>query len=100
MRLQRGRVGQPDEIEGRGLLEIELAAAGKQALSRGHEDEPVLAEREALDIVGQRMFGGKAEIGRTSRNGSRDVRALALLDVDIDIGLIAQERRKRSRQMF
>jgi len=46
------------------------------------------------------VFGGEAEIGRTRRNCSRDVNALALLDVDIDVGVVAQKRRQRFRQMF
>src|SRR6516164_1529593 len=67
---------------------------------RGYESQAVLAEGETLDIVGQRVFGGEAEIGRTRRNCSRDVNALALLDVDIDVGVVAQKRRQRFRQMF
>ena len=68
--------------------------------SRGDECEPVFAEGEALDIVRQRMLGGKTEIGRAVRYGGRDIRALTLLDIDVDIGMLAQERSQRARQML
>src|SRR6476661_2286182 len=100
MRLQRGGVGEAYEIAGRRFLEIDLAPAGERSLARGDQRQPVLAEGEALDIVGQRVLGGKTEIGGTGRNGGGDIRALALLDIDIDVGMLAQERGKRARQML
>src|SRR6185312_2663876 len=100
MHLQRGGVGEPDEIASRRFLEIDLAPAGERPLARGDQRQPVLAEGEAIDILGQRMLGGKTEIGGAGRNGGCDVRALALLDIDIDVGMLAQEHRKRARQML
>ena len=51
-------------------------------------------------LIRQGVFGRKAEIGRAGRNGRGDVRAFALLDVDIDIAMVAQECRQRLRQML
>src|SRR5947208_2691182 len=100
MNLQRGGVGEAYEITGGRFLEIDLAAAGERPLARGDERQPVLAEGEAIDIPGQRMLGGKTEIGGAGRNRGGDVRALALLDIDIDVGMLAQEHRQRARQML
>ena len=98
--LQRGRVGQPDEIATRHLREIDLAAAGKLAAPRRHQHQPVLAERKPLDIVRQGMLGGKAEIGGAGGDRRGDIGAFALLDIDVDVGMFAQECRQRLRQML
>src|SRR5215472_11043348 len=100
MSLQRGRIGQPDETAGGRLLEIDLAAAGKRSLSPGDQRQSVLVEDETLDIFWQRIFSGEAEIGGTSRDGGGDIGAFALLDIDIDVAMFAQEGGERARQMF
>ena len=46
------------------------------------------------------MFGGKAEIGRAAGNGADDVGAFALLDIEADVGIFAQECRQRFGQML
>ena len=43
-------------------------------------------------MLRQRMFGGKAEIGRATGDGPDNIGALALLDVEADVGILAQER--------
>lgn len=60
----------------------------------------ILAEDEALDMVGQRVFGGEAEIGGTGGDRGCNICALALLDVDRDVAMLAQEARQRLRQML
>ena len=100
VKLQGGCVGQADEIAGRHLVKIDQPAAGERPSTRDHQRQPILAESEPFDIVGQRMFGGKAEIGRARRDGGRDIGAFALLDIDVDVGMLAQERRKRLWEVF
>ena len=90
----------PTKSQARHLLEIDLAAAGERAAPRRHQRQTILAEGEPLDMVGQRVLGGKAEIGGTGGDRGRDVGALALLDVDGDVGMLAQEARQRLRQML
>src|SRR5260221_3643636 len=46
------------------------------------------------------MLGRKAEIGRAGRNRGGDIGAFALLDIDIDIRMLAQEGGERPRQML
>ncbi len=46
------------------------------------------------------MLGGKAEIGGAGRDRRRDIGAFAFLDIDIDVGMFAQEGRQRLRQML
>lgn len=98
--LKRGGAGQPDEVARPRLLEVDLAAAGERAAARGHQRQAVLAEDEALDMVGQRVLGGEAEIGGARGDRRCDVGALALLDVDRDVAMLAQEAGKRLRQML
>ena len=100
MDLQRGGAGQPDEVVATQFRKIDLAAAGKRAAPRRHQRQAVLAEQKPLDIVRQRMLGGKAEIGGTGHDRRGDIGAFAFLDIDIDIGMFAQECRQRLRQMF
>ena len=100
MELQRGGLRQADEIMAGHLLEIDLPAGRERAAPRRHQHQPVLAEHEALDIVGQRVLGGKTEFGGAGRNRRGNVDAFAFLDVDIDVGILAQERGERLRQML
>ena len=88
MHLERRGLGQPYEITVRHLLKIDLAASGESAAPRRHQHQPILAEQKPLDVVRQGMLGRKAEIGRAGRNGRGDVRALALLDIDIYIAMV------------
>ena len=46
------------------------------------------------------MFGGEPEIGGAGDDGAGDVGAFALLDVDRDVGMLAQEGGQRLRQIF
>lgn len=46
------------------------------------------------------MLRGKAEIGRTGCDRRRNIGAFALLDINADIGMLAQECRQRPRQML
>ena len=82
------------------LLEIDLAAAGERASFGGHQRQAILAEHETLDMIGQRVLGGETEIGGAGGDRSRDVGALALLDVDGDVAMLAQEAGQRLRQML
>ena len=91
---------QPDEVAVRHLLKIDLAAAGELAAPRRHQHQPVLAEQESLEIVRQRMLGGKAEIGRAAGDRRDDIGAFAFLDIEADVGMFAQERGERLRQML
>src|SRR5882757_8400118 len=100
MDLKRGGAGQPDELASPRLLEIDLAAAGERAAARRHQRQAILAEDEALDMVGQRVLGGKTEIGGARGDRRRNVGALALLDIDGDVAMLAQEAGKRLRQML
>lgn len=100
MRLQGGGIGEPDKGERSGFLKIDLAAGGERRTPRRDQRQAVFAEDEALDMLRQRMFGGKAEIGGAARDGGGDIGALALLDVDIEVGMRAQEGGERPRQMF
>ena len=59
-----------------------------------------LVEGETLEMIGQRVLGGKTEIGGAARNRGRNVNAFVFLDVDIDLGMRAQETRQRLRQML
>jgi hypothetical protein len=98
--LQRGRTGQTDKIARGHFGEVDLAAAGKDATPRRHQRQPVLAEQKPLEMVRQGMLGGKAEVGGAGCDRRGDIGAFALLDVDIDIGIFAQECRERLRQML
>ena len=100
MDLQRGRCGQADEVAASHFGELDLAAMGEIAAARGHQHQAILAEQEPLDAVGQSMLGGKAEIGRAGRDRRGDVGAFTLLDIDIDVGVFAQEGGERPRQML
>src|SRR5262249_1229327 len=100
MDLERGGAGQPDEIASCRLLEVDLAAAGERAAPRGYEGQPVLAEQEALDVIRQRGLGGEAEIRAARGDRGRDVGALALLDVDGNVAMLAQETGERLRQVL
>src|SRR5229473_8523258 len=91
---------QSDEVAANYFLKIDLAAAGKLAAPCGHEHQAVLAEQESLDIVRQSMLGGKPEIRSTGRNRRGNIRAFPLLDIDVDVGMLPQKRRKRLRQML
>lgn len=46
------------------------------------------------------MLGGKAEIGGAGHDRRGDIGAFALLDIDVDVGMFAQECRQRLRQML
>ena len=46
------------------------------------------------------MLGRETEIGGAGCDRRGNIGAFAFLDVDIDIGMFAQERRQRFRQMF
>src|SRR4051812_18697135 len=81
-------------------MKIDLAAASERAALGSHQRQAVLAEDEALDMVGQRMLGGETEIGSTGGDRSRNVGALALLDVDGDVAMLAQEAGESLGQML
>ena len=98
--LKRGRTGQADEVAAGERLEVDLAPAGKLAVPRRDQHQPVLAEREPLHVIRQGVLGGEAEIGGARCDRSRDIGALALLDIDADVGMFAQECRQGLRQVF
>ena len=98
--LKRVRICQPDEVAGCQLLKIDLAAAGKLSAPRRHQYQPILAEPESFHIIRQGMLGRKAEIRGTDGDRRGNIGAFALLDIDVDIGMFAQKRRQRFRQMF
>src|ERR1700730_16166520 len=100
MDLKRGRIGQSDEVAIPQLLEIDLKTARKIAAPRGDQYQAVLAEQESFDIVRQCVLRGKAEIRSPGGDRHRDISAFTLLDIDVDIGMFAQEGGKRLRQML
>jgi hypothetical protein len=98
--LQCRRTGEADEIAVDNLPKVDHAAAGKFAALRRDHDQPVRAEREPLDGVGQGVFGREAEIGDPPGDRLRDVGALTLLDIETDVRMLAEKRGKRFRQML
>jgi hypothetical protein len=85
---------------GHHFAEIDLAAAGQLVLLRHHQHQAILAEGDALDALGQRMLGGKAEVGNAGGDGARDLAALAFLHVDGDALVLGEEAGERLRQIF
>ena len=73
---------QADEIAAAHLAEIDLAAAGERPRRGATSVSRSSLNDEPLDIVGQRVLGGKAEIGGAGRDRRGDIGAFALLDVD------------------
>jgi len=82
------------------LHEVHLAAVDEIAASRRHQHQAILTKSKPLKIFRQGMLGGKAEIGCAAHDRGDDIGTFALLDVETDIGMFAQERCKRLRQMF
>src|SRR6516162_791272 len=80
---------QPHEVASGKLVKIDQAAAGKRSASRRDQRQAIFAENKTLDRLGQRLLGGKAEIGGAGGDRGRDLRALALLDIDVDVGMFA-----------
>jgi hypothetical protein len=62
--------------------------------------QPVFAEQKPFDMFRQRVLGGKADIGGAGHDRRSNIGAFALLDIDVDIGMFAQESRQRLRQML
>ena len=70
------------------------------SLARGDQHQTVFAERDPLDIVRKRVFGGEPEIGGADHDGAGDVGAFAFLDVDRNVGMRGQKGSQRLRQIF
>jgi len=100
VQLQRGRLGQADEVVAGHLLKVDLPPAGERPAPRRHQRQPVRSKHEPLDSVGQRVFRGETEIGGAARDRRGDVGAFTLLDVDTDIRIVTQERGERFRKML
>jgi len=98
--LKRRRIRQSDEVSIRNFQEIDRTARGPLAASRHHQHQPVFAESKPLEIFRQSMLGRKAEVGHPACDRGGNVGAFALLDIEADIGMFAQESRKCLRQMF
>src|SRR6185437_14647608 len=103
MHLQRGGVGEPDEIASRRFLEIDLAPAGERPLARGDQRQPVLAEGEAIDILAQehrkrarqmlgkaRRIGQQMHAGAHPRGKAREVAAQIVDIVDHESCMVEQ----------
>ena len=82
------------------LLEIDLAAAGEIAAPRRHQHQPIFAERKSLEVSGSACSAAKPRSAAPLAIARGDIGALAFLDVDIDVGMFAQERGQRLRQML
>jgi uncharacterized protein len=95
-----GGVRQADEVVIRHLDKIDLAAIGKISSSRRHQHQPVLAEAKPLEMIGQSVLGGKAEVGGTTCDRGDYIGAFAFLDIKADVGMFAQEGRERLWQVL
>ena len=98
--LKRRRISQRNEIIIGHLHEIHLAAVDEIAASRRHQDQAILTESKPLKMIRQGVLGRKAEIGCAACDRGGDIGTFALLDIETDIGMFAQERCKRPRQML
>ena len=68
---------------------------------RRHQHQPILREGHGLQFGGGiDDVGHDAEIGPAARDGAHDVRARAVLDLDVDIGMGRQESADQRRQEF
>jgi uncharacterized membrane protein YfcA len=97
--LERGRIRQGDEVVISYFQKIDTAAIDEFAAPRRHQHQPVFAELKPLEIFRQRMLGGKAKICRAAGNRRGDVGTFAFLDIEVGVGMLAQESRQRLRQM-
>ena len=100
VKLLSGFARPPHEVASGKLVKINQAAVGKRPAPRCDQRQAILAENKTLDRLGQRLLGGKAEIGAAGGDRGCDLRALALLDIDVDVGILAQERSEGLRQML
>ena len=100
MGVQRDRADQADEIALHHFTEIDLPPVRQFVLARGDQHQAVFAERDPLDIVRKRVFGGEPEIGGAGRDGAGDVGAFAFLDVDRNVRMRGQKGSQRLRQIF
>ena len=64
------------------------------------QHQAIFAERDPLDIVRKRVFGGESEIGGAGQNRAGYVGAFAFLDVDRNAGMRGQKGSQRLRQIF
>ena len=79
---------------------VDLSPVRQFVPARGDQHQTIFAERDPLDIVWQRVLGGEPEIGGAGQDGAGDIGAFAFLDVDRDVGVLAQEGGQRLRQIF
>ena len=100
MGVQRDRADQSDEIALHHFAEIDLPPVRQFVLARGDQHQTVFAERDPLDIVCKRVFGGEPEIGGAGHDGAGDVGAFAFLDVDRNVRMRGQKGSQRLRQIF
>jgi uncharacterized protein len=100
MHRQRGRVGQPDKVVISHIDKIDLAAACKFAAPGRDQHQAIFTKGKSFEMLRKGVFGGKAEIGRAAGNGADNIGALALLDVQADVGIFAQESGQRPGQML
>ena len=100
MGMQRDRTEQADEIALDHFTEGDLPPVRQFVAAGCDQHQAILAERDPLDTVRQRVFGGKPEIGGSGEDGTGDIGAFALLDVDRDVRVLAQENGQCLRQIF
>ncbi len=68
---------------------------------QGHDQhQRVIAKRQGLQTVGVHRVGDDPEVGRALAQGLGDAQAGQFLQVDIEVGVFAQEVREQFRQVF
>ena len=100
MGVQRDRADQADKITLHHFAESDLPPVCQFVPAGCDQHQAIFAERDPLDIVGQRVFGGEPKIARAGQDGAGDIGAFAFLDVDRDVGVLAQEGGQRLRQIL
>src|SRR5690606_7467883 len=87
-----------DAAEPRRLGEVNDLPGSKRMIAGDGKDEAVFLIGDDLQLVGPDVAGEYADIDRPFRNGAGNVRAEALLQVDVDMRVRGEEGGERGRQ--
>jgi hypothetical protein len=90
--LERAAFREAYELVVQDLPKSYLTFRTKHVATGRDQDKAVFSERKDLELLGRvHRFGDDADVGMAFGDGTYDLSALALLEVDVDVGMGQQK---------
>ncbi len=100
MLLQRAVAAEADELIRERVAERHTPSPRQAVAARHHRDQAIDAERKHFKIAQINRVGDDPRIRKALGDGVHDLMAEPLLEIDVNVGVLDQERGQRLGQEF